>query len=454
MMEYDEQYASWREQRAKIEVPTDFADRVMASIHHIREYAQVVIALNPQRANPRTRRRKLMSRTVIIATAAVALACVWLGVSYFTTDGPSTGAFAQTLEHIQKAKTITWKKMFYAHTTSKDGKRTWLNTSVIECAYRVPGLRRDVRVDENGQITTVEITDFIHGRKLTYSPKEKKATLAEIPSGFDYPGPFAYYREKLNAPNLQWIEKRKTATGEVNVFRNAFRDHDNEHDWSLDFWIDTKTKQLVDVYNPGADIYDPEKDPVRNNPPEKEWFSSTMMGGGEQDIRYDVALDDSLFRLEPPEGYAVEVKQRDRVTEKEMIDYLGILAEFNDKMFPDQAFPMPFNLMAKINRALKKPWKDQTAAERKLLDTDMRYSWRFGTVTNAPILVFFAWDPESTVENSFRYLGKGVKLGDKDRIVCWYKLKGAKDPNTCRAVYGDLSVKDVAPEALPLPVAP
>jgi hypothetical protein len=33
--------------------------------------------------------------------------------------------------------------------------------------------------------------------------------------------------------------------------------------------------------------------------------------------------------------------------------------------------------------------------------------------------------------------------------VCWYKLKGAK---TYRVVYGDLSVKDVAAEDLPLPV--
>ncbi len=58
----------------------------------------------------------------------------------------------------------------------------------------------------------------------------------------------------------------------------------------------------------------------------------------------------------------------------------------------------------------------------------MRYSWRFGTAGNAPILVFFSWDPDSIVKDSFRYLGKGVKLGDKDRIVCWYKLKDAKDP--------------------------
>jgi len=65
-------------------------------------------------------------------------------------------------------------------------------------------------------------------------------------------------------------------------------------------------------------------------------------------------------------------------------------------------------------------------------------------------VVFFAWDPDSTVKGSFHYLGKGVKLGDKGRIVCWYKLKGA-NAKTRRVVYGDLSVKDVASEDLPLP---
>ena len=51
-----------------------------------------------------------------------------------------------------------------------------------------------------------------------------------------------------------------------------------------------------------------------------------------------------------------------------------------------------------------------------------------------------------------QYVGKGVKLGDKSAIVCWYKLKDAKDGNTYRVVYGDLSVKDVNAEDLPLPI--
>ena len=69
-------------------------------------------------------------------------------------------------------------------------------------------------------------------------------------------------------------------------------------------------------------------------------------------------------------------------------------------------------------------------------------------------MIFFSHDPDSVAENSFRYLGKGVKLGDKNRIVCWYRLKDAKDPQMYRVVNGDLSAKDVAAEALPLPVGP
>jgi hypothetical protein len=56
---------------------------------------------------------------------------------------------------------------------------------------------------------------------------------------------------------------------------------------------------------------------------------------------------------------------------------------------------------------------------------------------------------EFTEARSFRYLGKGLKLGSGDRIVCFYKLKGT---GKYRAVYGDLRVTDIDPKELPLPV--
>ena len=44
------------------------------------------------------------------------------------------------------------------------------------------------------------------------------------------------------------------------------------------------------------------------------------------------------------------------------------------------------------------------------------------------------------------YAGNGVKLGDADKAVFWYLPDGSEK---FRVIYGDLSVKDVAPEDLP-----
>jgi hypothetical protein len=197
---------------------------------------------------------------------------------------------------------------------------------------------------------------------------------------------------------------------------------------------------------PGSDIFDPEKEPDRNNPPEKEWSIGTCPGYIDRDIVLDATLDDSLFSLEPPQGYALEVKHRAQVTEKEMIGYLGAMADYNDKTFPDQPFGLPSD---RTNKSWAKPKKDRTAAEQKLLDMVNHYLR--ANLFSLPTGHFVR---EHTVEKSFRYIGKGVKLGDKDRIVCWYKLNDAKNPNVYRVVYGDLSVKDVASKDLPLPVGP
>jgi hypothetical protein len=49
-------------------------------------------------------------------------------------------------------------------------------------------------------------------------------------------------------------------------------------------------------------------------------------------------------------------------------------------------------------------------------------------------------------EGRWHYAGKGVKLGDAQTVIFWYQPKGSQ---TYRVIYGDLSVKDVAPNDLP-----
>lgn len=394
-----------------------------------------------QRHNARPRRRKIVTRVPILAAAAVVVVCVWLGILRWTADTPQRAAFAETLEQLHKATTVTWKTTFYWHITSKDGGSTWLSTETRPKAYKAPGHYRDTSLDEKGQIHSVEITDVARRKRLQVFPETREATLSEpvFSSVRDHKGPFHWVQKELEDANLQWVERRKTKSGEVNIFRHAFRDQVNGRDWSYDFWIDQKTKRLVEVHVPGADVYDPEKDPARNTPPGKRW-SGTVPGCVEHDIVFDANLDDSLFSMEPPPGYAVKTERRGQVTEKEMIDYLGALADFNGKMFPDE----PRITSDRINKVwLGKAKKDWTPAERKLIETVDFYTANRQSMPN------YVFIEDQVAEKTFRYIGKGVKLGNKDRIVCWYKLKGAK---IYRVVYGDLSVKDVAPEDLPLPV--
>ena len=343
------------------------------------------------------------------------------------------------------SSSIAWKSTAYEHRTSKDGKRTWRTTHTHQHAYKALGLYRETSADDRGEVKWLSITDSIHMRQLNLDRLNKKAILTYIKaSPYNPRGPFAAFEKDFQADDLEWIESRRTPTGEINIFRRAYIEETTGRHWSYDFWFDHKTKKLVQLHTPGADIYNPETDPFRNNPPEQTWSTGTIPGSFKHDIVFDANLDESLFQFSPPEGYEFETQGAPQVSEKETIEYLGVLAEFNNKTFPDRLSPAPFS-SERIHKVWEKPRPERTFAEQKLLDTNDHYT-RAG-LNGMPIFHFIH---DHTREHTFRYIGKGVKLGDPKRIVCWYRLQSS--PNY-RVVYGDLNVRDLPPEALPLPVA-
>ena len=48
--------------------------------------------------------------------------------------------------------------------------------------------------------------------------------------------------------------------------------------------------------------------------------------------------------------------------------------------------------------------------------------------------------------DKWQYAGKGVKLGEADKVILWYQPEGS---NVYRAIYGDLKAADIAQENLP-----
>ena len=160
-------------------------------------------------------------------------------------------------------------------------------------AYKSPGLWHEAPLDSyHGERVFVftEIGNYLNGTTLRLDPTKKLAVIEKGKPSDVLSGPLDWFRKELQKPNLQWIEKQNTATGEVNVFRYSFKDEANKRNWSHDYWIDTKTKQVVEVHDPGADIYDPENDPFRKNPPGKG-ASGKGMGLVYHDIVFDADLD-------------------------------------------------------------------------------------------------------------------------------------------------------------------
>ena len=129
---------------------------------------------------------------------------------------------------------------------------------------------------------------------------------------------------------------------------------------------------------------------------------------------------------------------------------MGVVADYFDKTFPDrmphfsQSSKEAFERFRRVQQAVHQK-SGASPSEVKLVEAIDRW-WQTGIPGPGPMKVFIT---QEIVQGSWKYLGKGVKLGDKDRIICWYRPKRSR---TYHVVYGDLSVEYRAPEDLPLPV--
>ncbi len=416
-----------------------------------RQHADSVEALTSRQAATVQRRRAITSRITKLATAVAVLIGLGIALSYLGADREGESVFegnpvfADVYRQIEKAKTATWTETWYYKHTSEDGQRKWISSQTYQYVYKSPGLERLAEY-EDGKLDRIVIEDRVHAKKLSLDPKEKRATLYQLDRGMNKSGPFDWVTREMKG-DLEWLGTKKIAGRRANGFRAvtvSYLPRGKTRTLTRDFWVDADTKRLVLIQDPATNVYDPEKDPDRKNPADERTVGSTSSAVARiwHDIIFDPELDDSLFSFEVPEDYDLEtVDLRVEATEKDVIGWLHVMAEYYDRTFPDGETARLAPDVDAVNAVLKKGPKNLTWAEQKIWD-DIRAGGRMPSMLVSDFI-------DDTAGESWMYLGKGVKLGDKDRIVCWYRPKGSK---TYRVVYGDLSVKDVAPADLPLKV--
>jgi outer membrane lipoprotein-sorting protein len=210
---------------------------------------------------------------------------------------------------------------------------------------------------------------------------------------------------EINGRNVRGFQVRETETG-----------------MDKTLWIDVETGDLVRM--------------------EGEFFNAPGTHIVIENVRFDIEYDDSFFSLEPPSGFTPLIVETDSSLfgEQDLINML----DFYTSHHVDASFPESLNSnevsLSMVN--LTKSGKFRELVTEGMTEEDqLKMTMETSGMLTRGFMFLLPLEPQN-----WHYAGKGVKRGDADTPVFWYKPNGSE---TYRVVYGDLSVRDVAPEDLP-----
>ena len=337
-----------------------------------------------------------------VAVAAAVILAAFLGLRLFTGDG-SGRLYANVVEILHNARTLT-----YSMVTKTGGDR--IQTIRVDIAFKEPNRLRIATT--GGYITVLDSTPG-KAKGISLVPDTKSYVIFEMSNMPDDPGKDPW----VTVERLRTIPDRaEEALGRHRIdglTLEGFRAR--EGDTTTTVWIDPKTGNLIRA--------------------EMEYANAPGMNMILTDFQVDVPLDDSLFSLNPPEGFQPVQVQADlsTVTERDFIEYLRLWSTWT----VDGTFPPVVN-GAEIARIAVQMGREgkfrgpyapgyEPGQQRNIMFRGMSF---MGTL------------PSGT----WRYAGQNVSFGDGQTPIFWYQPQGSA---TYRVIYADLSVKDVSPEALP-----
>ena len=337
-----------------------------------------------------------MPKLAVAATVAVA---ALLGLHYLggSIDGASV-AWADVLKNMEAAKTFMYTREF-----EKEDVREVIVVRVME-----PYLCRHDYLDGRGGCD-VGIMNTQTGRQINLYPRTKSASISNEEG---YTG--RQFREYQN------LKKDLRDGTEKDLGRVKLNGRD-----TICFEI-TKADQITTVWaDPNTGL------PIQiETLLDKDGRMRMLMS----DIRFDAELDERLFEI--PADYCILDLATQRwttpfeLTEKHLIEGLAVCPKYLDGRFRTRYIggrPLTDEVERKCRAEVEKikGWSEEEAHKSSLG------------------CAFIEQLPEGS---NWQYVGEDVKLGDATRAVCWWKPAGS---STYRVVYGDLSVRDVAPDDLP-----
>ena len=346
-------------------------------------------------------RRNLMKTSIKIAAAALVAAG---GLIYFAVAPPvkATAAFAEMAQKLSKAHTLSYR----TSTEGPDMKEPFKG----RCFFKEPNLTRTEMDNES-----VVIMDGSQGKQLILDPTAKSALLlegkADAPRAADGGAGLIEHLRQMTEGDAKPV-------GEKNIGEVRARGYlVNKLGTEMTIWVDPGTRMPLRMELVGR-------------------FQGKEFRSVACDFQVDVALDDALFKLEPPAGYALR---------KEESKIIGM----DEKTFlnPEQAVADLLRIFAEKTGGTFPKRLDEPEEFRKMMPQQVQKTAIPDSETLRMIqaLTRFMIATQSLKEK-FGYTPDGVKLGDADKILFWYRPDGGK---SYRAIFGDLHAADVRVDKLP-----
>ncbi|MHC5059537.1 MAG: hypothetical protein ACYTFK_00405 [Planctomycetota bacterium] len=338
----------------------------------------------------------MKSKMTKFATAAVMVVAVMIGINSFLGSGSSV-TFAEVIKPILYAQTVIMDILI-----GPEGRQVVIHDEVMGSRIR--------RTVSNVQGTDM-IIDLEKMRVLALTHAEKTATYLEL----DGLGEMPNYQELLQDMVTRMQDKEEFQIDDQGL--QEIDGHDyivfvaESENQTITIWVDLETTLPVRIKQktPNMQI-------ICNN------------------LQFDVALDESLFSMEVPDGYVIQETGIDfaESSESSFIESLRIWAEIIEGgQFPDS---IDLEDIVKVGPKFDQGLKRLNLTEQEKLEVATKFGQGYVFIR------FFKG------RGQWHYAGKGVELGDSNMPIFWYQPEGSE---TWRVIYGDLTVEDVEPGDLP-----
>jgi outer membrane lipoprotein-sorting protein len=368
---------------------SDLENNVMNQI--VREQNVRLKAANKAGAGLKLRRIIMKSSIARVAAAAAVLIVAALGVHYMM--APSV-TFADVIKPILNARTMIFDFIVGDEETSPLINETFVGQRIRRTMSNMPNI--------------TQIIDLDDARILALDDKEKTAAYVDIK------GP-------LQERTKSYVGAIRKIIAELQDNYEELGEQEIDGQKAVGFVIRGPNEEVKIWADPKTAL------PIRMELSIGQLFVIL------KNFQFDVPIEDSLISMDVPEGYTLQETKFDLSgsTEQDFIEGLRVWAKVMDGRFPEA--------LSTENSMKQVPLLTEKIAQLNLSDdetTQMMMKYVRGMLFHQIL----------ETQGTGHYAGQGVKLGDAGKAIFWYQPEGSE---TWRVIYGDLSVKDVAPENLP-----